>query len=332
MYVLILVVVVAIILVNLVISSSLFTTKSFLYAQKPPAKKSTTTGGGTGPAASLVKNAEKFFNKNPKRITNPPSAYKGLVTGGYIKQTGNKITVNTSPPGQPPVKGTGGQAPGGSGNVWNNPNPTKPVRVNIGGKTGVESLLQYKKGEGALKVTNNGKNISGTINPSTCDGSKLGCVTRRDRSEIASRGKELTKVKNVAFVYQATGTENILPNKSGIFYQIKPGGDSGGNDSHIRLAVKDGVVAAGLNGGNTIPLKIKDENGKKVTIDARNKNAFEIKINPTGKDSLYVNGQEALTFNMPKVQETTNFKIGFETVKGQLKGDFGGSYTDYTLS
>ena len=73
------------------------------------------TSDGKPPTTSRLENAKKFFEKNPDRVKNPPEAYKGLIEAGYIKQDGNKFTVNNSPTGRPPARvlGTGGSNSGG---------------------------------------------------------------------------------------------------------------------------------------------------------------------------------------------------------------------------
>lgn len=313
-----------------------------IYLQYSPLNflfKPTTTN--TPPSYNRIQNALKAYQKNTSGNVKPTSAYKDLVDKGYLtfNKQNKTWSPNYKPQGQPQVQRPPQQRPQppapiptGSGNpthppvqapsnpsLYNyppNPDPGPNVPVYIGGYAGV-GKLQYKNGK--LIISNNGTQISASINPKSKDGSRKEDSTNRHRNEIAIKANT-NNPHTIQFNLQASGTKNIENNKTGILFQIKPGGRTNENDAYIRIGAKDGYLALGKFGND--PVLLKDSKGN--YIKANEQNAMYIKVNGQNS-SLYINGEKVSTFNIPKSKEAS-IKFGTEIRPGYLNGKFTGNY------
>lgn len=301
--------------------------------QKVP-KKSTTVQ--KAPTRTLVDNALSSLNKKNSN-GNPPKSniYNKLVNNEYIYYNGNdKRWYSKNPVGKPPIipnKPKTGLAFGGlfgQGQLPPNPDPSKPHPVTVGGKSVTNALLQFSPG--GLALHDGGKTLHASINPKSKDGSKKYDSTRRNRNEIALRG--LKDAKTISFNFSSKGSDNLAKKRAGIFFQIKPPGHSG-NDAYIRLGVKDGKLASGIGGADTVTLV--GPGGK--TYSGSDNNKIEVKMND-GKGALYINRDKVhqigdarkRDINLP-VNDSTNFKLGLESKPSSLGGEFSATYTDINI-
>jgi hypothetical protein len=204
------------------------------------------------------------------------------------------------------------------------PNPTKPVSFKIGGKT-VIGLLQYKNGPQNFRVGNDGRSLQASINPSSYDGSKKGKSQHRLRNEVAIRNEVKKTGQTIGFNFRAQGVNNLNKNKSAIFFQLKPQG-GGGNDSLVRLGIKNGFISYGLHGNDTIA----------TNIPASQKNAIQI-TSKNGRGYLNINGTpitnkagEPISFSLGAAN-STQIKFGLEGLNNAVHGEVQGSYDNISF-
>lgn len=282
----------------------------------PNGKPPVNTGGST----SSNKCSANQVLQNGKCVTKGGGGSGGGTSGN--KCFANQVLQN----GKCVNKSQGGGTSGGGGKpiLPSAPQQQKPMSCTFGGKTIKSCLLQYYDGDSNFRVTNDGKRLEARINKSSYDGSKDDKSKKRNRNEIALRDSVRPNGQTISFDFSATGHNNIEKNKSAIFFQLKPEG-YGGNDSQLRLAVKDdGTIAYGLHGGNTVS----------TGIQASQNNNIQIKTND-GRGFLYINGQQVKKNNGEPVSfslggNSTQIKFGLEAVPDQLdgKGDITGVYNN----
>lgn len=206
----------------------------------------------------------------------------------------------------------------------NAPNPKKPTSFQFGGRT-VTGLQQYKNGSKNFRVSNNGKSLQASINPSSFDGSKEGNSQRRLRNEVAIRNEVKRTGQTISFNFRAQGVNNLNQNKSALFFQLKPQG-FGGNDSLIRLGIKNGFISYGLHGNDTVS----------TNIPASQKNAIQV-ISKDGRGYLNINGKpitnkngEPISFSLGAAN-STQIKFGLEGLKNAVHGELQGSYDNISF-
>lgn len=204
------------------------------------------------------------------------------------------------------------------------PDPSKPTTFQFGGRT-VTGLLQYRNGPKNFRVSNGGKTLQASINPSSYDGSKKGNTQRRLRNEVAIRNEVKKTGQTIGFNFRAQGVNNMNKNKSTIFFQLKPQG-SGGNDSLIRLGIKNGFISYGIHGNDTVA----------TNIPASQKNAIQV-TSKNGRGYLNINGKpitnkagKPVSFSLGAAN-STQIKFGLEGINDAVHGEVQGSYDNISF-
>lgn len=204
------------------------------------------------------------------------------------------------------------------------PNPSKPAKFQFGGRT-VTGMQQYKNGPQNFIVSNGGRTLQASINPSSFDGSKPGNSRSRLRNEVAIRDELKKNGQTISFNFRAQGVDNLSKNKSAIFFQLKPQG-GGGNDSLIRLGIKNGFISYGIHGNDTVA----------TNIPASKKNAIQV-TSKDGRGYLSINGKpitnkagKPISFSLGAAN-STQIKFGLEGLPSAVHGEIQGSYDNISF-
>ncbi len=216
-------------------------------------------------------------------------------------------------PAKPTVKQSADSKPRVYGNP--NPNPKKPVKLNIGGTINSPTLLQYT--QGGLQISPNGRNIYASIKPNTKDGS--GNNKDRQRNEIAIKDQFKNGKSNISFNLNLASKTNDTNNRIINAFQIKPQGTNSGA-AYVQVGVKNGKVAYTVNGKNSIPTNLPANTNTKVDIKMNN-----------GQGTLYLNDKKITSFNV--YSNNANVKFGLEgSGKKHVKDTVSATYNDITIT
>lgn len=203
----------------------------------------------------------------------------------------------------------------------------KLTPINIGGYA-TQGLIQSE--QGGLRPQMSGNTITGllaSINPDTIDNAHNNnkAYNGRQRNELALRNAFPSAGDSMSFGINVSGAGNLDGKKSTNIFQIKQAGYTGQNDAFVRIGVKNGQFAVGINGADTklTGIKVPPANGKPTSIQIQNNGS---------RQNVIINGKTVATMNMSKSQmKNANVKLGIENAGNKTKGTFSAKYSNIKL-